>query len=652
MPNKPEIDGLRGIAILAVLLNHVDRSLLPGGYVGVDVFFVISGYLITGILRRDISAQDFSFSHFYSRRVKRLLPAGGVMAALTAVGAAFLLLPKEFKEFGTSMAAYALMATNFLFWKWDDYFAGQHASWPLLHTWSLAVEEQFYLLFPWLIWNLRQRSQLCQVTVMVALSGLSFAFSTWQTQVDPRSAYYLLPSRAWEMLAGALVAYLPAMTSSFVQKRIVGTLAIIAIVLPMHLYSEQTPFPGIAAVPPVLGTAMILYLIDSEAYLLKRLLSSSALVLTGKMSYSLYLWHWPVLVLLRYPWSGMPETLPPLLVPTAVIISFVIAWLSYRYIESPCRRVALPDQYVLALALLSIIGFTFAGLAIRQAQGYPSRLPRSSVRFAAGATDFHPRASETFHLSLAEVCCGRLPLIGEVPPTRGVTFVVWGDSHANALVPAFDEAAKRRKVSGYALTRGATPPVSFISFAPGGPYPIDEAFRSAAFDRIKFEDVPHVILVARWTTILQRDFLQNGVPVRVPAEKEAMLAEALIATAAALGESGVRKTWIVEEVPTQRFHVPKQLALQALYGWQDTKSVTLEDHDRETAGVRRVFDVVKRQGIGIVNLNDVFFQGVESTVADHGLPLYIDHTHLSVTGARRLTTALTPLFDQLDIPSK
>lgn len=279
---RPEIDGLRGIAILAVLLHHIDPHLVPGGYVGVDVFFVISGFLISSILTRDLDAGTFSFSHFYARRAKRLIPAATVLVTCLIVSASWFFLPQDFEDLGTSAAAYAAMSSNILFWKWDDYFAAQNKVWPLLHTWSLAIEEQFYLVFPLLLWALTRFRVAFRVVILASIGVASFALSEWQSHADPRSGYYLLPGRAWELLAGAICTRIPSSwCRSGASSTFVGALGTAMIAVPVFLYSEATAFPGIAALWPVAGAVLLMHAASKGKNIWTTLLQKPPLVAMG-----------------------------------------------------------------------------------------------------------------------------------------------------------------------------------------------------------------------------------------------------------------------------------------------------------------------------------------------------------------------------------
>ncbi|MCR9296644.1 MAG: acyltransferase [bacterium] len=295
------VDGLRAVAILPVVLFHADLG-CQGGYVGVDIFFVISGYLITGILIRGISDDSFSLSKFLGRRLRRLAPAVSVMTFFTSVASWWVFTPDDLREYGQSLVAYAVMLSNFYFFRESGYFAGANEFKPLLHTWSLSVEEQFYLFYPLLLgacrkWPARRRNIL-----LAFLFTISFIASQSTVQNANAAAFYLLPFRAWELLAGALIYSCNLkLTTHSIWKELVGWAGLFLCLYPVFFFDDQTLFPGFSAMVPCLGACLILSCSDvTTSTVVCRILSTKALVAVGIISYSLYLWHWPLLVFARY----------------------------------------------------------------------------------------------------------------------------------------------------------------------------------------------------------------------------------------------------------------------------------------------------------------------------------------------------------------
>lgn len=330
---RADIDGLRAVAVVPVVLFHLGVPILQGGFVGVDVFFVISGFLITTIINEELDHRTFSLAKFYERRIRRILPALFVMMIAVALAGWVVLLPAEFKNFGQSLTATALFSSNLLFWfQGMDYFDGPADLKPLLHTWSLAVEEQYYIVFPLVLALVEgKRSRLI---LFVLISAASFALSQWYLGTRPSSAFYLPQSRCWELLAGSLVAV--RFGRIRLSERVVNiatALGLILVLTPMFFYSVDTRFPGVTAIPPVLGTALILA--SGENVSLFNVLQIPLFVLIGRLSYSLYLWHWPLIVLYKYYYVA--STLSWSEQVGLFVASFGFAALSFVAVERPVK---------------------------------------------------------------------------------------------------------------------------------------------------------------------------------------------------------------------------------------------------------------------------------------------------------------------------
>src|SRR5882724_53425 len=336
---RPEIDGLRAVAVLSVVLYHAGFG-CSGGYIGVDVFFVVSGFLITSLIWSDLEKGRFTFANFWERRARRIVPALVVVTLVTLVIGAVLLLPADLKNLGRASASQAVFTANIHYWLDSGYFAGESAEKPLLHTWSLAVEEQFYLIVPFIMW-LTYRTKVLRgraAVISILLTGfiISLALSIYGIHDFrfPSATFYLLPTRAWELLTGAIVAFLPALPGLLgrrVTRELLSLSGLALILYPVLFYTAETPFPGLAALPPCLGTALLILAngrIDSKApTVIGRILSIRAVVFIGLISYSLYLWHWPLLAFSRY------RAYAPLTVGNRIAIvavGFALAVLSWK----------------------------------------------------------------------------------------------------------------------------------------------------------------------------------------------------------------------------------------------------------------------------------------------------------------------------------
>jgi peptidoglycan/LPS O-acetylase OafA/YrhL len=341
-PYRHDIDGLRGIAVLAVILFHINKNWIPGGFVGVDVFFVISGYLITQHIYQSAVLGTFSYRDFYARRIKRIAPAMLVMVAVTLLAAKFLLLPEDVPGVAKSAIASVVSLVNVYFWHFEDvsYFAQSSAELPLLHLWSLGVEEQFYLVWPILAVVGIRLGWLRFLGGMLLLATASVAIAQWSFTVSPSFTYYMLPSRASELLIGAIAA---ALVSAPRRHWIAGASLPIAIagwlllVLSLVFIREDMVFPGLYSLPPTIGTALLLLSGTKDNALGTQVLKFKPILWVGAVSYSAYLWHWPLLAFFRYGY-GEPTALQGVAI---LVLTLALAWLSYRYVEQGTRHIPL-----------------------------------------------------------------------------------------------------------------------------------------------------------------------------------------------------------------------------------------------------------------------------------------------------------------------
>jgi len=491
---RPDIDGLRAVAVLLVMFYHFDIEPISGGYVGVDVFFVISGYLITQILRREIVAGELSITRFYARRVRRILPAlAAVLCAALAAGW-ILLLPFDYDALGQQAAYAAFGFSNFYFLSSTDYFARAAELQPLLHTWSLAVEEQFYVVWPFLLYVLHRLSNGSQRAVVAALLVVilaSLAWSAYAVVQAPEHAFFMLPSRAWELAMGGLIVFLPPMA-----KRAHGRLAeaagLILILVSAVALDEETPFPGLAAMPACLGAALLVWPKHGTEAVAKALASRPAVAI-GQISYSLYLWHWPALVYFRiYTNEEMPDGLEKALLIAA---AFAVSYLSWRFIELPFRRTRRMAAPLVALAATGAM--CLVGVSVAITDGYAARLPSEAARIddaRAGKKQqtFTNRCGsllkDTVKPDALEACLKRVPGSPNV--------LVLGDSHAGHFLSALEAEFPDARISSVVGT-GCRPVIDFVATS------AKEKRCSATLQGALKEIVPLrlfdvVILAARW----------------------------------------------------------------------------------------------------------------------------------------------------------
>ncbi len=446
---RPDIDGLRALAVVPVVLYHNGLG-FPGGYVGVDVFFVISGYLITKIIYTLVTEGKFSFVEFYDRRIRRLFPALFVMLLAVAAWSIFYLIWLDLSDFGASLAAATAYVSNFYFYyDTSGYFQEDVRTMPLLHTWSLAVEEQFYIVMPFAIFALASgMSRRWHVPVIAAVSVASFLLCVWLTAHNPDAAFYLLPARAWELGLGGFLAIGAHEIRNRWARELLALAGLAAILFAVFQFSDDTPFPGWRVAIPAIGTAAILSAGRSGS-LVNRVLAITPLTFIGKVSYSFYLWHWPVILAFTY------GALSPTSIETSllsVVVSFVLAVLSWQYVERPFRqRRLLPDAKSLfagaAFASAATVG---VGLLLYVSHGLPQRHRPEVLALGPNVSQRQPSRPECHDVTPQRAAADRLCIRGApgVPPS----FVLAGDSHANALSDGLFAAARNRRVAGVHFT--------------------------------------------------------------------------------------------------------------------------------------------------------------------------------------------------------
>jgi peptidoglycan/LPS O-acetylase OafA/YrhL len=381
---RADINGLRAVAVLAVVANHVGIELFHGGFLGVDVFFVISGYLISGIIFSEVKAGNFSVRKFYERRVRRIFPALAAVFAAALILAYIYCLPFEIKKFSQSLLAATFCVSNLYFWGQSGYFEALATEKPLLHTWSLAVEEQFYFFFPvFVLLSYKILRQKLGMFILV-LFFASLAVGVLGAYYRPVAAFYLAPLRAWELLMGAVLAadILPEIRTA-VGRNTAGLVGIALIAVSIVIFSADTLYPGIASVVPCLGAALIIYAGRKGGSWVGALLSSAPMVFIGLISYSLYLWHWPIIVFHRMGLFPSTGRWPGLEIAAIIGVSIFVSWLSWKYIETPFRDKTVSTTVLYRFALASVVGLVAASAVLLTSNGLPSRFPPNVAQVAS-----------------------------------------------------------------------------------------------------------------------------------------------------------------------------------------------------------------------------------------------------------------------------
>lgn len=456
---RPEIDGLRAVAIIAVMLYHLNPDWLPGGFVGVDVFFVISGFLISSIILHETDLGIFSFRRFYSRRIKRLFPA--MATVLLAVLVCQAVVQPFNYDIARRTGIWVLgLAGNIYIWMTTgDYFAPTTEN-PLLHTWSLGVEEQFYLSFPLILFVLSRFNRRRILPIIAALAAVSFLWCIVTTSSKPTDSFYLLPSRAWELLIGCTLAVAVAdhraLFDRFPYKKAVAAFGISCLGISLFLINSGSDFPGWKALFPTLGGALLIAFVGKDASYISRLLRSQSMVHVGKISYSLYLWHWPVTLIFKEMSESplVPAYVPGWVTPLAiVIVSFALAEASYRWVESPLRLYQFTPVLSFAVAMLLLLGM--GGLKQKHLMG---RFESVDTSLFAPITDRGPlyqpsKKGVTYKSRHVRTIVRESSDQGNVGTTRkygggSLDVMVVGDSHALRMAFIVDEWLRTRNLTG------------------------------------------------------------------------------------------------------------------------------------------------------------------------------------------------------------
>jgi peptidoglycan/LPS O-acetylase OafA/YrhL len=639
---RPDVDGLRGVAIVLVLLFH-GTKICPGGFIGVDVFFTISGFLITSLLLDDQQrGGGIRVVDFWIRRVRRLLPAASLMVLATLIAGFFIMFPNDYEALAKSAAAQQLFVSNVYFGRQSGYFDSSVEFKPLLHTWSLAVEEQFYVAYPLLFLALGRLSRRTMVGALLLITGFSFGISDWAVRTHPSSAFYLLPSRAWEILLGGLLCFapLPHRRPALFANLLAG-IGMLGILLAAWAFGKETPFPGRAALLPCVGTALLIYANSWTKTWVGRVLATRPVVFVGLISYSLYLWHWPLLSFLAYLRCGAPSNEISRCI--ALAASFVLAVVSWRFVELPFRRKDfLPrTKGLLIAAFVGVSVLLVSSLAIVRLRGLPERIsPQADAYARAKERD---RGSPAWQLlfkkvPLEQIIDGTLPTFGAT--SGDATCLVWGDSHAMALIPGIDAASKTRGVRGFQATYSATPPL--LDFQLMTQHGLSErviAFNRATVDFAVAKRVDIIFISGRWMFYARRP----------------NFAACLGRTIEELSDAGIHVV-LVRDVAdfSRRANPTRELAMAVQLGKDVTRvGMPLADHLRVNDRCNVLFDRFASNHVSVFDPAPAFVDETGLWRAEYGgESMYIDDHHLSITGSLRLQPLFEALFDRLLPPAE
>jgi peptidoglycan/LPS O-acetylase OafA/YrhL len=627
---RPDIDGLRALAVVPVCFFHAGLPIFPGGFVGVDVFFVISGYLMASMIGQALSDKNFSLIDFYERRIRRIFPALFVVLAFTCCAASFLIPPKMFRDFGYTLVASVLFVSNIAFWqKSENYFDAPTELNPLLHIWSLSVEEQFYIILPLFLAIIWYSGRRVTYVFVACATTASLILSIWGTTNAPTATFYLLPTRAWELLAGALVALWPVGDIAPGKRRIYpswvngfgGVLGLALVLWAVICFDAEMAFPGAAALVPCVGAALLIHFGRDGINPATRLLGLAPFRFVGRISYSLYLWHWPLIIFAeKYNLFGHPSFFLKVLI---VLISGFVAYASYRWIEQPFRRrnTAQSRIKVFAAAASSMTIVGMVGIFAQTSHGWPERFTGiTSVAIEPQlVAENANKDGQKFEVSKCFV--DNFPSWGKdlcfLSKYSKNKALLWGDSFAaNYAYGLF--ATKAANFDTLQYTSPRCPPIIGYDAASR---PTCAAFNQEVPGIIERYHISTVIMAADWEGYVKR---------------QKMRFEDIRGTIDLLHQFRVRVV-LIGQSPVFAFTYPDEYFFK-VYGSQSAD----HPYEAELAVNPKINEAIS----GVSNA-DVFFDamaplcaGDECVFKDRGLYLFADHGHFTQAGSTRMAASL------------
>ena len=662
MKYRKEIDGLRALAVLPVVFFHAGVKGFGGGFVGVDIFFVISGFLITSIVLAEKQAGTFSLKTFYERRARRLLPALFLVMFSCCMAAWLWLLPEDFIVFAKVLISAATFSSNFFFWQTTDYFQTAAEMNPLLHTWSLAVEEQYYILFPLfllLTWRL-SRYRLIILTLTICLA--SFALAHWCSTNAKVAGFYLLPTRAFEILIGALVALYLHEKSNLSNQRAAQSdqwcslIGFFLIAYSIVFLDKSTSLPSIYSLPPTIGTALII-LYANENTLIGNLLQNKILVGIGAISYSLYLWHQPLFAFTK---RLVLDSLSQSLTMVLIGLTFSLAYVTWRYVETPSRdQNRLRAKHFFVVCLTSTASFIAVALYVYVKEGVPSRMPEATKELLSYVAQSKQSYVDGCHLAKGST---ELPMCTKGATDQPSRVALLGDSHAASLVQELTVTLTQRGMSFVQFTKNGCP---FAESILRQETTECEEYQERVFKQLAEKDLQTVVILSFWTDYLDNHGYDNGEggirhPVQShdpysirgvgfsekPEIRKSAILNAYKNAITKLIRQGV-EVILVYPIPEPGWDIPASL-VKSIFLNSMPRHQFAAKHQRyldSSAEVRQIFDRIEdNPKLVRVRPDTVLCDTyVSNRCASqlNGIPLYTDNNHLSNAGARLIVDEIT-----------
>ena len=658
MKYRQEIDGLRAIAIIPVILFHAGFEFFSGGFVGVDIFFVISGYLITTILISDIEKDKFSLITFYERRARRILPALFVVMLFSLIAAWLLFLPSDMKDFFQSLVAVSAFSSNILFWTESGYFDTATELKPLLHTWSLAVEEQFYLFFPLFLiftWKFGKKNV---VIILTFIAIVSLFLAEWGSQNKPSATFYLLPTRCWELLIGSLAAFYLSSFNSYnfnnSVREIGGFFGLGLITYSILVFDKNTPFPSIYALLPTIGTLLII-LFATQKTLIGALIGNKFFVSIGLISYSAYLWHQPIFAFARY---NSVDKLGAYTFFFLIFITFILAYLSWKFIESPFRdkniisRKMIFTFSLVGIILFSIVGFLGHIFSNKYLSYWLGKFPDKERSFYSLLVqppqhDIYFGAEEKGNKNISECRFNTAELTADIKSKilncnkkHGNGILILGDSHSTDLFRMVIEKFDNPFIVG--ITKGGCRPHDSDTSCH---YDLTKKFinNNSVFDHLIYEQSGRY-LFKNSTNKGGTSNIFEGIGYSEPIENISIDDGKVKKTITYLNElsKNIEVTWLL---PRVEHHIDKKIMLKkgCSYRWELRPNLNESFLSLDKIIEKEIFKL-KNPNIHLISQNEIMNFDPSQDIANCNAVFWIDGDHLSNMGINRFALRLPEDF--------
>ncbi|MGK3199111.1 acyltransferase family protein [Enterobacter ludwigii] len=612
---RPDIDGLRAVAVMLVIVYHVGSQVITGGFVGVDVFFVISGYLITSIIRKEVSNGTFNYPGFYNRRIKRIIPSLLMVLISTIIASFFILMPDEFIYLIKSSLATLLSISNFLFYfNATSYFSGNADQIPLLHTWSLAVEEQYYLIIPFIIILIISKLKQHELKAFIGIAIILFVISQYGAITDKSLSYYILPFRAFELMIGGIVSIALSQFKfeSLALSNSLSGVGLLLIVCSALLIDKESIFPGYNALIPCIGAAMIIVAgaNNIQTPFINRLLSFKPVVFIGKISYSMYLWHWPIIALLNYRGVEFTAALKAGIIVSTIILSIF----NYYAFENRLRKLNIGIIYSsLAFLILPLVLLTLLFILSNRYDGFPGRFKNNDFAKENRSEVKYSKCYDSYNLGTDGIC-----IVGDT--SKKPEIIMIGDSIAGSYIAFIDYLANDAGKAVAVTVSSSLPPIKNLK-------PYEEGNKFASYrseDKLDYNNrrieiakkYKHIIVAASWGNA-EFYFSANGYDI--------------ISTLEYLSSEGAILTLLLRPNGMNYKEFNK---FKAEIASGENMNKSLAERVNINSSLEVVMDKFKYPSY--INPNESLCSVDGCSVYLNGRFIYMDHAHLNVYGAREL----------------